>query len=126
VNSAVEMMPSVGMPEPSPITGLVMVRSSTAKVTSVQVSSPSSKDRVDYSESYLDWDNVRAAANSSKFSHLTEKEMPITTLEMELPLWETAIAEGIPSIPLIPFLFQSCKYCFDTCLVDICRGYRYC
>ena len=51
LNSSVEMMPSVGMPEPSPTTGLVTGRSSTVEVISIQVSSPSSKDRVDYSGS---------------------------------------------------------------------------
>ena len=35
--------------------------------------------------SYLDWDNVMASPDSSKFSHLTEKEIPITAPETKLP-----------------------------------------
>ena len=46
---------------------------------------------------------MRDAPDSSKFSHLTEKEMPITASETELPLGETATAEGINSIPLVFF-----------------------
>ena len=79
------MIPFVGMPEPILTTGLVTGKSSNVEVTSVQVSSPSFKDRVDYSRSDLDWDNVRASPDSRKFSHLTEKDMPITAPETELP-----------------------------------------
>jgi len=61
------MMPSVGLPKVSPTTGLVTSRFSTVKVTSVQVSSPFSEDRVDYFRSDLDWDDVRDAPDSSKF-----------------------------------------------------------
>jgi len=42
--------------------------------------------------------------------------MSIAAPEIEPSLWETT-TESIPSILLVPFPFQSCKYYFDTCLL---------
>jgi len=48
-SSPIEMMPSIGMPEQSLTTGLVVVRSPAVEIASTQASPSSSNEEVDYS-----------------------------------------------------------------------------
>ena len=89
--SLIVMMPSTGIPEQSPITGLVGTRPPVAEVSLTQVSSSSSRE--DYSGDDIDWDNVHPAPDISKFSHLAIKDMEIT-------LWKVNSGSIVPSFVL--------------------------
>ena len=102
--SPVEMMPSTTVQEQSPITGLVRARIPAAKVLPTPISSSLLRNKLDYSRDDIDWDNVRPALDTSKFSYLIEEEVQVASPEKELPLGGTATTEGILSIQLITFL----------------------
>ena len=77
------MLPALKIPECSPTTGPIGGKTLITEVPSVQVLSSSSKGD-DY-----DFGHEPAPSDASKFSHMIEKEMPVSVPEMELPLGET-------------------------------------
>ena len=120
---SVEMMSLVEVPEQSPTIGLVGVELSTIEVLLTLVSSSSSSEKLDYSgDDDVDWDHVHSSPNTSKYSHLAEKEMQVAAPEIELPFGEISTIEGIFSTLIIVSFFS--RHCFNLFL-NICRGYCY-
>ena len=84
-------MPSAGVPEQSPISGLVGAKLPTIKVLFTPKSSSSSSEKLEYSgDDDVDWDNVHHAPNANKYSHLAEEEIQVAIPETEPPFRETA------------------------------------
>ena len=81
--SSIVMMPSTGVSEQSPTIGLIGTTPPAVEVLPTQVLSLSSSERLDYSGD-LDWDNVRCAPDSTKFSHLTVEKGEIISTEGKL------------------------------------------
>ena len=117
------MMPALKTLECSLTTGTISGKTLIIEALSVQVLSSLSEGD-DY-----DFGHELAPSDASKFSHMTEEEMPIATSEMKLPLEETVTTEGIFFYPNHHFSFSSnlvlTLACFNTCLYDIRRGCRY-
>ena len=79
------MMSSEEVPEQSPITGLVWAKLPATGVLPTPVSSSSSSEKLHYSrDDDVDWDNVHPTLDSSKFSYMTEEEVQVVVLEIEL------------------------------------------
>jgi len=94
------MMPALKTLECRLTTGTISGKTLIIEALSVQVlSSLSEGDDYDFSHEL-------APSDASKFSHMTEEEMPIATSEMKLPLRETVTTEGIFFTLIIIFLFH--------------------
>ena len=77
------------------------------------MSSSSSSEKLDYSrDDDVDWDNVRPAPSTSKYSHLIEEEMLVVVPETDLLFKETTTTEGIHFYPSHHFSFPIIQILF--------------
>ena len=86
--------------KPSPTSGLLSGKSPITEVSLVQVSSSWSEKHGDYSGDKGDFGDEPALPDTSKFSHIFEKEMQVDIPAMVPPLGEVTTTEGISSFPL--------------------------
>ena len=91
---------SLKIPECSSTTGPLGGKTLITEAPSVQVLSSSSKGD-DYN-----FDHEPAPSDASKFSHMTEEEIPVVAPKTELPLGRPLLLRVFFSTPVIVFLFH--------------------
>ena len=95
-SSSVEIMPSVEVPEKSPIAGLIGTGLPITGVLPIPVSSLSSSEKLDYSgDDDADWNDVHSAPDINKYSHLAQEEVQVAAPGIKPPSGETSTVEGI-------------------------------
>ena len=78
------------------------------------MSSSSFEEQVDFSGDENDFGDQPSSPDTSKYSHIFEKEMQVDVLATAPPSGEVATTEGISSIPLDHYFIGLDKYCFNA------------
>ena len=106
------LMPTSRVVKLSPTTGILSSKAPIIETSWVRLSSSSSEEHEYYSGEEVDFGDEPALPDTSKFSHISEKEMQGYVPAMVPPTTEIAITKGISFILLNYFSIKLGK-CFN-------------